>query len=157
MLPLFADAGPNAPGMWLSISFGVLLVIIAGLLIRKNELDWADAAADDQLTPSLTPMLRSRYRRRLQASVLLLLIGVMIPIGDLPAWKAHPKMFGFYWLFVIVLVAWVVLLALADWLSVYLYSRIATGGLERVQAARAQLLAEAEELRRKHRDADPPN
>lgn len=59
-----------------------------------------------------------QYRRRLQVAGMLGLIGILIPLGDaLPLFRQAPVAFFFYWMAVLLLTAWMVLLALADMAS----------------------------------------
>jgi hypothetical protein len=66
----------------------------------------------------------------MQASGMLVLIGVMIAAGQFIDGKALPTLFTFYWLGVILLTFWLILLAMGDAVSIANYSRIAQARLE---------------------------
>lgn len=71
--------------------------------------------------------LDRQLRRRLQVSGLLGIVGIMIPLGDQleQFFRGRPGLFFVYWMAVLILVAWTVLMALGDWLSVSVYSNLA--------------------------------
>jgi hypothetical protein len=85
---------------------------------------------------------RRQYRRRMQASGMLGIIGLLI-LGHL--WIHDNTVLAIYWSGVIVLVFWSVLLALGDWAS----SRLHYGPLVADQQAEHLLLKrEIEKFRR---------
>lgn len=61
---------------------------------------------------------------------MLVLIGVMISAGQFIDGKAHPSLFTFYWLGVILLTFWLILLAMGDAVSIANYSRTAQARLD---------------------------
>jgi hypothetical protein len=72
-----------------------------------------------------------QFRRRMQVSVMLGTVGVLIPLGDQldKVFLKRPILF-FIWVgCVLVLVMWMVLMALGDWLSTVTYSEIAKARL----------------------------
>ena len=80
----------------------------------------------------------SQFRRRMQVSVLLFFIGILIPVGDqMDAVFVQRPTYFFLWVgSIMVLALWMVLMALGDWLSTMTYSEI----------AKAQLRSERREL-----------
>ncbi len=59
-----------------------------------------------------------KLRRRLQVSAMLVLVGILIPLGDmLPFFRREPVAFVIFWLGVLLLAGWIGLLAFADMAS----------------------------------------
>lgn len=93
-------------------------------------------------------------RRRLQVSVLLAVIGVMLPIGVWqPLFQKRLLLFLGFWLAVFLLICWVVLLALGDMLATAVHARMIDVELNR---ERRRLEDEIERYRRE-RDGDSTN
>lgn len=83
-------------------------------------------------------------RRRLQISVLLILIGILIPLGDLlPFFRQAPIAFVFFWVSVMFLAGWVALLGFADLASARAYHSRAYRDLQQQKAKLDAELARA--------------
>lgn len=76
--------------------------------------------------------LRKRIRRRTQVAGMILLIGIMIPIGDafIP-WQNALATFAVYWIIVLILAFWTILLAFADIAATKTHSSVELSRLER--------------------------
>lgn len=87
-----------------------------------------DAPAEDLLHA------RRQLRRRLQVSLLLAIVAVLIPLGDmLPFFRRSPLAFVIYWCGVLGLAVWIGLLALGDLASAQTYHRTAAARLRQQQ------------------------
>ena len=129
-----------------ALIFGGVLLVIATIM---SGFVWR---ARKSLDPVLENDNNSRlhadrqFRRRMQISIMLGIVGILIPLGDQAEklFKVRPALF-FLWLgCVFVLVIWMVLMALGDWLSTFAYSAIARSQLRH---QRSELEAE---IRRYH-------
>lgn len=127
---------------WLA---GAAIVVFASILMWTHANAWKSQQADDDIDQSELPWFRRRFRRRMQASGLLLLIGGLIPIGDqfLPV-KEQPTLWAVYWLLILLGLCWVVLLAVGDLASTNAHSKVSTA---RVARKRRELEQELERLR----------
>jgi len=131
---------------WLaSAVFGGALVVTGLLMMRSHARVWQEQKDDSELEDKDRLFLRRRYRRRMQASGLLTIIGVMLPVGDsirlfLPA----PEWFALYWIVVLLLVMWVFVLAIGDMASTKTHTTVA---LNRIRAQQRELEREAAALR----------
>lgn len=115
---------------WPALVFGGLLLLTGGMMLFAQRK--AAAAAEQEPQEETRQFLRRRSRRRSQVAGMILLIGVMIPVGDsLINWIRAPATFGVYWTIVLGLAFWTGLLAVGD-----------------MAATRAQM---ARELNRLHR------
>jgi hypothetical protein len=88
---------------------------------------------------------RRQFRRRIQASVMLGLLGLSVSAGGLMMfWRLNPTAITLYWYAVIVMLAWLALLALADLVATrYYYRRVQ----DRYTVEHARLKMELRRLR----------
>jgi len=94
---------------FLAVALPLVLISGLGLLmmrahLKTRRMQWEDSslAGDDQERTHLN----RQFRRRMQASGMLVLIGVMIAAGQFIDGKALPALFTFYWSAVILLTVW---------------------------------------------------
>lgn len=114
-----------------ALAFGGLLIVVAVVM----------AVFVRRARQSLEPMLENddqarqhanrQFRRRMQVCVMLAGIGVLIPLGDqLEKLFANRPLLFIAWVgSVLLLVVWMVLMALGDWLSTVTFSAIAKSRL----------------------------
>jgi hypothetical protein len=102
----------------------------------------------------------SRYRRRMQTSALIALIGVMVAASPLviPDPRTAPKLFGIWWLSALLVTMWVVLLAVADIMATKAHTTIAHA---RIRVHQEQLERELREMQKhkgngRHSGSVPP-
>jgi len=112
---------------------------------------WKNQRQDESLLDSDRKYLRNRYLRRMQTSAVVAIVGCLIGIGDAFIWQLGPAIATFYWMFVIMLVFWIALLAIGDLTSVRTHSQTAMSQLE---STRKEL--EAELARHRHRSNGKP-
>lgn len=93
--------------------FTVVLVLISGLLIWFHLHSWR-AAREQDLEGEAFDFVHSQYRRRMQTSAMIALVGVLIFIGQ---WVRGGLLVLFFWLAVVLIVFWIMLLAMADVLA----------------------------------------
>ena len=87
-----------------------------------------------------------QFRRRMQVASMLAMVGILIPLGDQldKVFLKRPLLFLVWVGCVFVLVLWMVLMALGDWLSTMAYSSIAKA---RLRFERRELEAEIRRYR----------
>ena len=119
------------------------IAIVMGVYVRRTRSSLDSALQSDPLTRAHADR---QFRRRLQVSVMLGLIGALIIIGDQmdQFLGKHPGWFVIWVISIVVLVIWSVLMALGDWLSTFAYSAVARSNL------RHERTALEEEIRRYH-------
>lgn len=134
-----------------AVVFGAFLLLVGGGLLAAEV--WAGRRRRGAaMERSEQAYYHRRHRRRLQVAGLILLIGVMIPVGDsLIPWEQAATTFAVYWLIVLGLAFWTILLAVGDMLSTKLY---ADATMNRIHAQRLELEQTAERLRRSNRNGD---
>src|SRR5258708_15346084 len=106
---------------------GIALVLLGAWLIRWHRAAWephrhlkdpVQKPGDDRERRHY----RLQFRRRIQVSALLILVGVMIPIGDwLMVQRRNPLGIAVFSLGVLRPSLWIRLLAVVDWLSRRVY------------------------------------
>ena len=131
--------------------FGGSLVLLGAGMMYGHARAWKQQRADESLEDSDRRHLRNRYLRRMQTSGAVVFTGCLIGIGDAFIWQLGPAVATFYWLFVIMLVFWIALLALGDLTSVRTHSQTAMSQLE---STRKEL--EAELAKHRHRSNGKP-
>jgi uncharacterized membrane protein YesL len=133
---------------------GLCLSVFGLWLLRSHRKSWKTQQEELQLDEADLEHFRKRYYRRTQASGMMALIGILMIVGLLFITKDHKLLFGFYWMFVLVLTFWLILLALGDAVSIATYSRSAQ---TRLNEQRRILEAELERFRAQQGNGHPPN
>jgi len=131
-----------------SLVFGSALIVCAVWLIRWHCRAWSAHSLDEMNDDRVRRHYRRQFRRRIQISVLLLFLGVMIPLGDwLMMQRKHPQWIAILWLAVLALAMWIMLLAAFDWLSTRMHVRATRAALGTLARKQRELEAEVERLR----------
>lgn len=122
---------------WLpAVIVGSAILVFSGGLGWKQWSAWKGGTADLPREDDARVHASRQLRRRLQVSILLALVGLMIPAGDLlPIFRRSPRLFVIYWLGVLAVVTWAVVLALGDLASNLAYSRVARNRLRQERKA----------------------
>ena len=113
------------------------LVVLSGLgllMMRSHHRTW-ETGKEREVDPFAQKHFAKRYRRRMQASGMLVLLGGLISGGQFIDGKAHPVFFSVYWVVVLLITFWLILLAMVDALSIAAYSKVAQGELEKQKRA----------------------
>lgn len=132
-----------------SLTMGFALILLGAWLIRWHRAAWGQhraqqSSADDRERRHF----RLQFRRRIQVSALLILLGIMIPIGDwLMVQRRNPLWITVFWIVVLALAMWIMLLAAIDWLSTRMYVRATRATLAGLARKQRELEAEADRLR----------
>lgn len=125
-------------------AFGGSLVLLGAGMMASHIRAWNDQKEDGTLLDADLQHLRNRYIRRMQTSAAVAFTGCLIGLGDAFIWQFGPVVATCYWLFVIMLVFWITLLALGDLTSVRTYSKTTMSELD---SKRKELEAELAEHR----------
>lgn len=125
---------------------GGILVLFGLTLIRTHVVNWRRIKNDPHLPDRDRHYYYRRYRRRMQTSGLLAVIGVLIPVGDsLIPWQNFPGLFLAYWGGIVLLALWMILLALGDYTSTRVHSQ---AELDRIRQKQAALEAQVARMKR---------
>ena len=134
--------------MWVSILFGLFLIVVAAMMLVRNAMYW-HSVRNDEMEEREHNFFHRQYRRRSQANSIIAIVGVAIIFG---AWLNDSVMVAAYWLGVMLLVGWMALLAVVDLVSTRMhYSRLHREQLE----TRALLEAELRQLRKRGTNGRP--
>ncbi|MDA0587784.1 MAG: hypothetical protein O2820_02880 [Planctomycetota bacterium] len=136
-----------AENNWLpSAIVGAVLVVFGLLWMWSHVRAWRVEQGDDSLGEFDRAHFANRFRRRMQTSGMVVLIGILIPAGDVFVWKWGPWTSTAYWLGILIMAMWVGVQALGDFTAVQSYSRAAMAS---VNSKRQQAEAELAEYRRR--------
>ena len=130
--------------VWSSVSIALLVLLATAGLISSHLRTWRLVQQNaTQLQPSELDYRRRQFRRRMQTSAMLGLVGIGVLAGRLLiVFRSPPLVVLIFWSGVVLLVVWLGLLAVADMISTrYYFGRLRQDYL--VEEARLQV-----ELRR---------
>jgi len=127
----------------------MVLVVVGVLMMRAHRRTWAQQQDDPGLNQSELTRLRKRYRRRMQMSGMIAVLGVMLGVGDAVIWEQNLQLIAIFWIVVIGLGAWLLVLGMGDLASVRIDSKQAISELRDIGARRQELEAELAEMRRR--------
>lgn len=132
---------------------GGCLIVLGAVMLAAHVRAWRKQQAEVDLDESDRRHYRTRFRRRMQTSGLILVLGVLIPLGDWLFVLGRPVVSTLFWVGVLVLVGWVVLLGIGDLLATKAHSRVS---LSRLHVKQRQLEQELAALRRRSNGRDHP-
>jgi len=137
-----------------SLAFGIGLILLGLWLVRWHRAVW-NAHREDEATDERGKLhYRRQFRRRLQVALLLILLGILLPIGDwlterVVLQRKNVQWVAAFWIAVLFMALWIMLLAALDWLSSRMHVRATRAALGTLERKRRELEAEVERLRRK--------
>lgn len=109
--------------------------ILAAVGLGMGWFQWRYRQPPHDENPLARLHARRQLRRRLQISGLMILVGTLIPLGDLlPFFRKAPLAFALYWIAILVLMGWMVLLALGDLASAQIFHQRTRQQLRQQQA-----------------------
>lgn len=132
-----------------SLAIGAGLLTVGTVLIRGHFAAWSTHRADTALTDDERAYYRRQFRRRVQVSALVILLGVMIPVGDALMQRKNPVFWTWYWIAILLIALWIMALAALDWLSFRTFHRALRANLASLARKRRELEDEIERLRRR--------
>jgi hypothetical protein len=137
---------------YLSLIVGVLVFGLGAGLVTSHLRTRRRHADDPSLDDGERSFFQRQFRRRMQASSLLAVVGILIPIGDdlFVDWQRHQGGWATYWMIVLLLVLWVLVLASLDWLATGVHVRNSRNALSRLERKQRELQEELERLRSRH-------
>ena len=92
-------------------SIGLLLIVIVLLVVHVRS--WRRARREATEPVELRFAWR-QFRRRMQASAMLGIVALAIPLGSSIPYRERPNLFVYFWFAVAMLVTWVLVLAMLD-------------------------------------------
>ena len=136
---------------WLpTVLVGLVLVGAAVVMMRAHWRSWQRQQVDPGLNDWERQRLRVRFRRRMQTSGMIGVLGVAVPLGDIlfMSDEKFPIVGPVYWVVVLMLGFWLLLLGLGDLAWVRVDSRMARDELRQIGKKRAELEGELARLQR---------
>jgi hypothetical protein len=139
-----------------ALVFGACLVAGGTAALVWHVKSWRRHQQDEATSVAELAYYRRQYARRLQATGLIVLIGVLVPIGDLPLWKDYPGGWAVFWMAVLGMTLWVLLLGWSDLLSTRVHSRDAILRLHSLREKQRELEREIARIKSRSPDGRPP-
>ncbi len=139
-----------------------VFVVPGALILMSVSLVWWHFHQWERFRHELTEprdkdYYRRRLRRRVQTSGMVGVLGVVMILGLLVPGHQFPWLYVFIWIGALLLLAWIVLLALADWVASYQYhTQLRNDLLVNRAVLEAQVRRARQELE-KHRSQGPHN
>jgi hypothetical protein len=111
--------------IWSSLLISLFLLSTALGLMYWHVHSWRSAQTAD-MEPNELDFYRRQFRRRIQTSAMLGILGVILFCGELLAlWISSQLFFIIYWSVALLLVIWLALLALVDiWATKYYFGQL---------------------------------
>lgn len=121
----------------------LMLLGLSGLLIDSHRRSWREARESATLPERDRRFARSMYRRRMQASMMIGVIGAGIGVG--PIVPRQPGPMALYLAMLVVACAWIMLLALLDvWATRQHFQRLRTEQLAKQLQLALEMAATSE-------------
>ena len=128
-----------------AVALGSSLIILACCMMWSHNNAWRRQQQDLDEDDTDRAYYFGRYRRRMQTSGFLAIVGFLIGVGDIAIWRFGPFASAIFWLMIIVFAGWIGLLALGDLTAVRTHSQIE---MAKHEAQRRVLERELQELRK---------
>ena len=141
--------GLNENHWVLTAIFGGGLAVVGLSMMAWHHKSWKKQREEPGFNQWDLKRLKTRYRRRMQTSGMIVVLGVMLAVGDALIWSQGPLVATVYWIVVIAMGGWLLLLGVGDLLTVRVDSKLARDELQRIGQKRAKLETELEEMRRR--------
>ena len=130
---------------FISLTVGGCLLTFGSMLTQSHWRTWVRQQQEFIDDPRELRHLQSRFRRRAQTSGLIALIGLLIPLADLPiVWKQNPVLCSILWIAICCVCLWIMVLALGDLVATRAHARAT---LFRLQAHKNELMNQLQRLR----------
>ena len=100
-----------------ALVFGACLVIGGSIGLVWHVRSWRRQKESAEISDADRHYFRRQFARRIQATGLIVLIGILLPIGDLQMWKHYPGGWAIFWMIVLGLALWVMILGCRDLLQ----------------------------------------
>jgi hypothetical protein len=109
--------------------------LFGGGLMKWHRDVWARQQQDTSFEPGERVFFHGQYRRRMQASAMLLILGLLLNASNefLIPWQKFPLFFFLYVVLMLGLIAWMVLLAMGDFFATRLIHQAALARLHEQQ------------------------
>lgn len=133
-----------------AILFGLLLIVIGGVFMLGHVAAIRKHREEDDADEQDREYFEKQYRRRMQTSGMIILMGLLIPGYDLLflEWRPNPLLSTIALIPLFLIPAWIVLMAFGDMFSNNGYRMRTKAKLEEIRFKQKQLEEQANELRR---------
>lgn len=146
---------------WLPMTLaGAFLIVLGVLMIRSHLRTWRRHRDDSSsLAERELQFYFAQYRRRMQTSAIIALLGVLLFVGDVVLPRVLPdedfvEVFSIFWTVVLCLTLWIVVLAWGDVTAIRVHSKTV---LNRHLGKQRELEEQLTELKKRHSNGEAPS
>ncbi len=142
---------------WLPMTLtGAFLIVLGFLMIRTHIRTWRRYRDESSLAERELHFYFTQYRRRMQTSSIIALLGVLLFAGDVVLPRVLPKedfagLFGVYWIAVLCVTLWILALAWGDITAIRVHSKTV---LNRHLKEQRKLEQQLVELKKQHSNGE---
>lgn len=124
--------------------------VFGGLMLWRHQTLWTRQQSDPQIEPGERRFLAGQYRRRMQSSAMIVTLGLLLHASNehLVNWQNAPAGFFVYVCTMLGLLAWIVFLALTDFIAAQVTHQLALSRLHQHQQQLENTIAELREKKR---------
>jgi hypothetical protein len=143
---------PDNNWYW-SAAIGAGLSLFGLLLLFSHRRTWRRQQSDETMDAFERAHLEKRYRRRMQTSGMIAILGAAIGAGDFLVWRLGPLAATVFWIGVLLTALWIMLLGFGDLAAARAHFRVS---LARTRLEQERLRQQAAELRERRLNGEPP-
>lgn len=138
----------------IALGTGLVLICFGSMMIRAHRRAWQFDRYDEELDEDRRKHAYRKYRRRMQTSSIFILVGILVPFGNLfiPWNQKNALWLTIYWIGVLGLLLWVILMAIADMISIRMRGN---SDLNEVKRKRMILEEQLKQYRKKSTNGKP--
>lgn len=145
---------------WLPMTLtGAFLIVLGFFMIWSHIRTWRSYRANSSLAERELQFYFVQYRRRMQTSAIIALLGVLLFVGDVVLPRVLPmdnlaELLGVYWIVVLCLTLWILALAWGDITAIRVHSKTV---LNRHLKEQRKLEEQLAELKKRHSSGEAPS
>lgn len=113
-----------------AVMFGSVLVVLGVGMMISHWRSWKRQQSDFETDDTDRVHYANQFRRRMQTSALIAIVGVLLAVGDVFIWQFGPAASTVFWLLLLLLVCWIAILAVGDMTAIQSHSRNRLADLE---------------------------
>lgn len=136
-------AAEQAANNWLpAVIFGSGLVVLGIGMMIAHRRSWKRQQLEPTANDADRTHYANRYRRRMQTSALIAMVGLLLGLGDVFIWQFGVPAATLFWMVMLILVCWIAVLAVGDMTAIQSHSKNQLADLEAHRRVLEQELAE---------------
>ncbi len=139
---MIVAAEQPANNWWPAVIFGSGLVALGIAMMIAHWRSWKRQQIEADTNDTERAHYANRYRRRMQTSALIAVVGLLLALGDVFIWRFGVPAATLFWMVMLILVCWIAVLAVGDMTAIQSHSKNQLADLEAHRRVLEQELAE---------------